>query len=170
MADIVSERPTNGRWSAEVRTQARDYYLAEYSLPAISEELGVPMPTLRYWQNKDGWASAKTALAQTVDSTNLDTMVDSLTRSRSQALNDYQNVQQIAREGLQNEDLRFRDKKQAVDAMMAGLKGESDLLNQSVSTQLILEIAKVLDDELTDPFLRQRIGTKLAAIGQLYGG
>ena len=169
MAEVASKKPIK-RWSSEVRNQARDMYLAEYSLPDISEELEVPLPTLRYWQNKDNWSSTKTALAETVDSANLDNMVDSLTRSRSQALNDYQSIQQVAREGLQDEELKFRDKKQAVDAMMAGLKGEGYLLNQSVSTQLIIEIAKVLDDELTDPFLRQRIGTKVAAIGQLYGG
>tara|TARA_R110000824_G_scaffold25635_5_gene89161 strand:+ start:456 stop:716 length:261 start_codon:yes stop_codon:yes gene_type:complete len=83
-------------------------------------------------------------------------------------MKDYIRIQDTAKDGLYDDELRFRDKKQAVDALAVGLKGERDLLNQNVSMQLILEIAKVLDAEITDPFLRQRIGNKLVAIGQLY--
>ncbi len=158
------------QWDGEIRTSARDFYLSNMSLSEISEELGVPIPTLRYWQNKDRWAESKKTLQQSSDQATIDSMASSLTRSRGEALEDYRVIQKVAKEGLENEELRFRDKKQAVDAMAVGLKGENELMNQSVSVQLILEIAKVLDDELTDPFVRQRIGTKLAAIGQLYGG
>ena len=44
------------QWDGEIRTSARDFYLSNMSLSEISEELGVPIPTLRYWQNKDRWA------------------------------------------------------------------------------------------------------------------
>ena len=55
-------------------------------------------------------------------------------------MQDYIRIQEVAKDGIYDEELRFRDKKQAVDALAIGLKGERDLLNHNVSMQLILEI------------------------------
>ena len=128
----------------------------------------IPVPTIRYWQNKENWTDSKRNLELSTNDSTLDEIAGNLTRSRSQAMQDYIRIQEVAKDGIYDEELRFRDKKQAVDALAIGLKGERELLNQNVSMQLILEIAKVLDEEITDPFIRQRVGNKLAAIGQLY--
>ena len=140
-------KDTKKQWDREVRNNARDLYLTGYTVTEVAVELEIPVPTIRYWQNKDNWTDSKRNLElSTNDST----------------------LEEVAKDGIYDEELRFRDKKQAVDALAIGLKGERELLNQNVSMQLILEIAKVLDEEITDPFIRQRVGNKLAAIGQLY--
>lgn len=156
------------QWNREVRDNARDLYLTGTSVNEIALELEVPVPTVRYWQNKDNWTNSKRSLELSTNDSTLDEIADTLTRSRSEAMKDYIRIQDVAKDGIYDDELRFRDKKQAVDALAIGLKGERELLNQNVSMQLILEVAKVLDEELQDPFLRQRIGNKLAAIGQLY--
>ncbi len=156
------------QWNREVRNSARDLYLTGNSVNEIALELEVPVPTVRYWQNKDNWTDSKKSLELSTNDSTLDEIADTLTRSRSEAMKDYIRIQDVAKDGIYDDELRFRDKKQAVDALAIGLKGERELLNQNVSMQLILEVAKVLDEELQDPFLRQRIGNKLAAIGQLY--
>ena len=156
------------QWNREVRNSARDLYLTGNSVNEIALELEVPVPTVRYWQNKDNWTDSKKSLELYTNDSTLDEIADTLTRSRSEAMKDYIRIQDVAKDGIYDDELRFRDKKQAVDALAIGLKGERELLNQNVSMQLILEVAKVLDEELQDPFLRQRIGNKLAAIGQLY--
>ena len=156
------------QWNREVRNSARDLYLTGNSVNEIALELEVPVPTVRYWQNKDNWTDSKKSLELSTNDSTLDEIADTLTRSRSAAMKDYIRIQDVAKDGIYDDELRFRDKKQAVDALAIGLKGERELLNQNVSMQLILEVAKVLDEELQDPFLRQRIGNKLAAIGQLY--
>ena len=156
------------QWNREVRDNARDLYLTGNSVNEIALELEVPVPTVRYWQNKDNWTNSKRSLELSTNDSTLDEIADTLTRSRSEAMKDYIRIQDVAKDGIYDDELRFRDKKQAVDALAIGLKGERELLNQNVSMQLILEVAKVLDEELQDPFLRQRIGNKLAAIGQLY--
>ena len=167
MADPITKEAKK-QWNREVRDNARDLYLTGYSVTQIASELEVPVPTVRYWQNKDNWTDSKKNLALSSNDSTLDEITGSLTRSRSQAMQDYLRIQEVAKDGIYDDELRFRDKKQAVDALAIGLKGERELLNQNVSMQLILEIAKVLDEEIKDPFIRQRFGNKLAAIGQLY--
>ena len=159
---------TKKQWDREVRNNARDLYLTGYTVTEVAVELEIPVPTIRYWQNKDNWTDSKRNLELSTNDSTLDEIAGNLTRSRSQAMQDYIRIQEVAKDGIYDEELRFRDKKQAVDALAIGLKGERELLNQNVSMQLILEIAKVLDEEITDPFIRQRVGNKLAAIGQLY--
>ena len=161
-------KDTKKQWDREVRNNARDLYLTGYTVTEVAVELEIPVPTIRYWQNKDNWTDSKRNLALSTNDSTLDEIAGNLTRSRSQAMQDYIRIQEVAKDGIYDEELRFRDKKQAVDALAIGLKGERELLNQNVSMQLILEIAKVLDEEITDPFIRQRVGNKLAAIGQLY--
>ena len=167
MADPITKEAKK-QWNREVRDNARDLYLTGYSVTQIASELEVPVPTVRYWQNKDNWTDSKKNLALSSNDSTLDEITGSLTRSRSQAMQDYLRIQEVAKDGIYDDELRIRDKKQAVDALAIGLKGERELLNQNVSMQLILEIAKVLDEEIKDPFIRQRVGNKLAAIGQLY--
>ena len=161
-------KDTKKQWDREVRNNARDLYLTGYTVTEIAAELEIPVPTIRYWQNKDNWTDSKRNLELSTNDSTLDEIAGNLTRSRSQAMQDYIRIQEVAKDGIYDEELRFRDKKQAVDALAIGLKGERELLNQNVSMQLILEIAKVLDEEITDPFIRQRVGNKLAAIGQRY--
>ena len=161
-------KDTKKQWAREVRNNARDLYLTGYTVTEVAVELEIPVPTIRYWQNKDNWTDSKRNLELSTNDSTLDEIAGNLTRSRSQAMQDYIRIQEVAKDGIYDEELRFRDKKQAVDALAIGLKGERELLNQNVSMQLILEIAKVLDEEITDPFIRQRVGNKLAAIGQLY--
>ena len=161
-------KDTKKQWDREVRNNARDLYLTGYTVTEVAAELEIPVPTIRYWQNKDNWTDYKRNLELSTNDSTLDEIAGNLTRSRSQAMQDYIRIQEVAKDGIYDEELRFRDKKQAVDALAIGLKGERELLNQNVSMQLILEIAKVLDEEITDPFIRQRVGNKLAAIGQLY--
>ena len=161
-------KDTKKQWDREVRNNARDLYLTGYTVTEVAVELEIPVPTIRYWQNKDNWTDSKRNLELSTNDSTLDEIAGNLTRSRSQAMQDNIRIQEVAKDGIYDEELRFRDKKQAVDALAIGLKGERELLNQNVSMQLILEIAKVLDEEITDPFIRQRVGNKLAAIGQLY--
>ena len=161
-------KDTKKQWDREVRNNARDLYLTGYTVTEVAVELEIPVPTIRYWQNKDNWTDSKRNLELSTNDSTLDEIAGNLTRSRSQAMQDYIRIQEVAKDGIYDEELRFRDKKQAVDALAIGLKGERELLNQNVSMQLILEIATVLDEEITDPFIRQRVGNKLAAIGQLY--
>ena len=167
MANAIAKDPKK-QWDREVRDNARDLYLTGSSVTDIALELDVPVPTIRYWQNKDNWTNSKRSLELSTNDNTLEEISVTLTRSRSEAMKDYIRIQDVAKDGIYDDELRFRDKKQAVDALAVGLKGERELLNQNVSMQLILEIAKVLDEEITDPFLRQRIGNKLVAIGQLY--
>ena len=168
MAESPSKDNKRQPWSREVRASARDIYITGATIPEISKEIGVPVPTLRYWQGKDNWADSKRNLELASNEATLDNISNALTRSRSDALRDFILIQEVAKDGIEDEDLKFRDKKQAVDSLSMGLKGERELLDQKVSVSLIVEVAKLLDDELTDPFLRQRLGSKLAAIGRLY--
>ena len=112
------------QWNREVRNSARDLYLTGNSVNEIALELEVPVPTVRYWQNKDNWTDSKKSLELSTNDSTLDEIADTLTRSRSEAMKDYIRIQDVAKDGIYDDELRFRDKKQAVDALAIGLKGE----------------------------------------------
>ena len=134
-------KDTKKQWDREVRNNARDLYLTGYTVTEVAVELEIPVPTIRYWQNKDNWTDSKRNLELSTNDSTLDEIAGNLTRSRTQAMQDYIRIQEVAKDGIYDEELRFRDKKQAVDDLAIGLNGERELLNQNVSMQLIVEIA-----------------------------
>ena len=117
-------KDTKKQWDREVRNNARDLYLTGYTVTEVAVELEIPVPTIRYWQNKDNWTDSKRNLELSTNDSTLDEIAGNLTRSRSQAMQDYIRIQEVAKDGIYDEELRFRDKKQAVDALAIGLKGE----------------------------------------------
>ena len=52
-------KDTKKQWDREVRNNARDLYLTGYTVTEVAVELEIPVPTIRYWQNKDNCTDSK---------------------------------------------------------------------------------------------------------------
>ena len=74
----------------------------------------------------------------------------------------------MAQEAVLNENIKFKDKKQASDALIDSLKGEVAILGADLSQQFLLDVAQIIREEITDQETLQRLGTKLTALGRLY--
>jgi len=80
----------------------------------------------------------------------------------------YKLIGSVAQEAVLNENIKFKDKKQASDALIDSLKGEVAILGADLSQQFLLDVAQIIREEITDIETLQRLGTKLTALGRLY--
>ena len=96
------------------------------------------------------------------------TAADITQEANNKLLDGYKLVSNVAQEALLNESIKFKDKKQASDALLESLKGQVSLLGADLSQQFLLDVAKIIREEITDAETLQRLGTKLTALGRLY--
>lgn len=96
-------------------------------------------------------------------------LLTEITREKRQQFDDYKYVRDVSRTALEDEDLEFKDKKQAADTLSMSLKGMSEILNESVPIVLLREVALIVLDEVDDEDTKQRIGERLVALGSVWG-
>ena len=77
-------------------------------------------------------------------------------------------VQSTSQEALLNDNIKFKDKKQASEAFIDSLKGEVAVLGIDLSQQFLLDIAKIIKEEVKDEETLQKLGERLVALGRLY--
>ena len=97
-----------------------------------------------------------------------DDLVLSTVAANERLLSGYRLVQQTSQEALLNDNIKFKDKKQAADAFIDSLKGEVSVLGIDLSQQFLLDIAKIIKEEVTDVEILQRLGERLVSLGRLY--
>jgi len=98
-----------------------------------------------------------------------DITYDDITQeANDKLLEGYKLVNNVAQEALLNDNIKFKDKKQAADALIESLKGQVSLLGADLSQQFLLDVAKIIREEVTDQEILQRLGVKLTALGRLY--
>ena len=92
----------------------------------------------------------------------------STVKANERLLNGFRLVQQVAQDAVLNDSIKFKDKKQASDALIDSLKGEVAVLGVDLSQQFLLDIAQIIREEVKDEETLQRLGERLVAIGRLY--
>ena len=97
-----------------------------------------------------------------------DDIVLSTVKANDKLLKGYKLVQQVAEEAILNDNIKFKDKKQASEALIDSLKGEVAVLGVDLSQQFLLDIAKIIKEEVTDEETLQRLGERLVTVGRLY--
>ena len=80
----------------------------------------------------------------------------------------YKIIFNVAQEAVLNDNIKFKDKKQASEALIESLKGQVSLLGADLSQQFLLDVAQIIREEITDQEVLQRLGVKLTALGRLY--
>jgi len=96
------------------------------------------------------------------------TSTDLTNTANAKLLEGYELVSNVAQEAILNENIKFKDKKQASEALIESLKGQVSLLGADLSQQFLLDVAQIIREEITDQEVLQRLGVKLTALGRLY--
>ena len=155
-------------WPKEVKQEAKDLFGQGKSIDDINEELGVPVPTLQSWRYRYNWADFKRPVNTDAELEVFEDSISTLTSAKKQLMQGYQLIAMAGQDGVLDDELRFRDKKQAVDALTVGLKGQVELRGSELTNEFLVDVAKIIRDEVTDVVTLQRIGEKLVALGKLY--
>ena len=75
----------------------------------------------------------------------------------------------IGEDALLNDDkLKFKDKKQAADVMLAALRGEVEIESAKLTTEFLREIAIAIQEEVKDEETLRRLATRLTSIGEVF--
>jgi len=165
-------------WTEKIREEAKKLYERGSELLEISEQLGVPLELLNTWSftgqwnvlpdnlviGKDAFPSAIERKESIYDIT----PADIIQEATDDLLEGYKLVGNAAQEALLNDNIKFKDKKQASDALIESLKGQVSLLGADLSQQFLLDVAKIIREEITDQEILQRLGVKLIALGRFY--
>jgi hypothetical protein len=96
------------------------------------------------------------------------TSTDLTNEANAKLLEGYKLIGNVAQEAVLNENIKFKDKKQASEALIESLKGQVSLLGADLSQQFLLDVAQIIREEITDQEVLQRLGVKLTALGRLY--
>jgi hypothetical protein len=187
MAERNPRKPKNisqKTWDENLEKEARELYERGLALSDIEERLGIPLVLLNDWKFMNQWELASSEVSSVVEvvqpsditpvltnnnvSATNDDMVLSTVAANERLLSGYRLVQQTAQEALLNDNIKFKDKKQAADAFIDSLKGEVAVLGIDLSQQFLLDIAKIIKEEVTDVEILQRLGERLVSLGRLY--
>ena len=169
-------------WTEKLREEAKTLYEGGSELLEISEQLGIPIELLTSWSflgqwnvlpdtliiGEDEFPTAVVPVVSTETSIYDITYDDITQEANNKLLEGYKLVNNVAQEALLNDNIKFKDKKQASDALIESLKGQVSLLGADLSQQFLLDVAKIIREEVTDQEILQRLGVKLTALGRLY--
>jgi len=169
-------------WTEKLREEAKTLYEGGSELLEISEQLGIPIELLTSWSflgqwnvlpdtliiGEDEFPTAVVPVVSTETSIYDITYDDITQEANDKLLEGYKLVNNVAQEALLNDNIKFKDKKQAADALIESLKGQVSLLGADLSQQFLLDVAKIIREEVTDQEILQRLGVKLTALGRLY--
>ena len=175
-------RKSQEDWTEKIREEAKKLYERGSELLEISEQLGVPLELLTAWSFTEQWdvlpdtlVIGKDALPTALESEDKKeesiydiTPADIAQEANDKLLEGYKLVTNVAQEALLNDNIKFKDKKQATDAYLESLKGQAALLGSDLSQEFLLDVAKIIREEVTDQEILQRLGVKLTALGRLY--
>ena len=177
-----SGRSPQEDWTEKIREEAKKLYERGSELLEISEHLGVPLELLTTWQftgqwdvlpdmlviGEDAFPTAVVPRERKEESIYDITPADLAQDANDKLLDGYKLVTNVAQEALLNDNIKFKDKKQATDAYLESLKGQVALLGADLSQEFLLDVAKIIREEITDQETLQRLGVKLTALGRLY--
>ena len=175
-------RKSQEDWTEKIREEAKKLYERGSELLEISEQLGVPLELLTAWSfteqwdvlpdtlviGKDAFPTALQSVEKKEESIYDITPADIAQEANDKLLEGYKLVTNVAQEALLNDNIKFKDKKQATDAYLESLKGQAALLGSDLSQEFLLDVAKIIREEVTDQEILQRLGVKLTALGRLY--
>ena len=177
-----SNRNSKENWAEKIREEAKKLYERGSELVEISEQLGVPYELLTSWQFIEQWDVLPDTLIIGEDAfpTSIEkvepttptiydrTSADLSNEANAKLLEGYKLIGNVAQEAVLNDNIKFKDKKQASEALIESLKGQVSLLGADLSQQFLLDVAQIIREEITDQEVLQRLGVKLTALGRLY--
>ena len=161
----------------KARKEAQELYERGIALRDISSQLDIPYDDLNQWRFVEQWEVLPVEIPK---STELDTTPEktlavsnddlslSTVEANEKLLQGYRLIAKTAEEAVLNDNLKFKDKKQATDTLVASLKGQVDVLGVDLSQQFLLDVAQIIREEVQDEETLKRLGTRLVAIGRLY--
>ena len=168
-----TEYPETGvkRWGEDVKNQAFMMYLhpAKPSMDSISQETGVPRDTIIYWRDSQGWVNKRSEMLTALAEQSYGEALAEIIRRKKQELADYDRISQVAMDAIADEDLYFKDKKQAIDAKIASSKAANEIKIEEEQKALIREIAIIIDEEVRDAQTRQAVGERLLQLEHSWG-
>lgn len=168
--ESINTRKIRDPWPIDTRERALELYISQDTpnIPAISDELGVPEDTIKYWRKNENWVGKRKELYQSASATLVGDLLSKEVRRRRQMLKDFEYMRDVAIEGVEDEELEFRDKKQAIDSLNMAVKGMADILDRGVSVVFLQEIAQIIIEEVEDEDTKQRLGERLVSLGSVW--
>ena len=178
MAERDPRKPKNvsqKTWEEKLEKDARELYERGIALPEIEERLGIPLILLNDWKFMNQWELPEPEVPAVpekqeveIEPVNNDDIILSTVAANERLLAGYRLVQSTSQEALLNDNIKFKDKKQASEAFIDSLKGEVAVLGIDLSQQFLLDIAKIIKEEVKDEETLQKLGERLVALGRLY--
>ena len=181
MAERDPRKPKNvsqKTWEEKLEKDARELYERGIALPEIEERLGIPLILLNDWKFMNQWELPEPEVPEVpavpekqeveIEPVNNDDIILSTVAANERLLAGYRLVQSTSQEALLNDNIKFKDKKQASEAFIDSLKGEVAVLGIDLSQQFLLDIAKIIKEEVKDEETLQKLGERRVALGRLY--
>ena len=156
----------SSRWTPETKEAAYSLYLTQQfpDIDAISDTLGVPVATLQDWVSKGGWVNKRKAAYSASLEQTFELAVAEINSRRQQALETLERGLVISAAGIEDPDLYFRDKKQALDSARDYIKLAKEIYDTEAPKLMLQEIGKIILEEVQDADAKRRVTERLLAL------
>lgn len=186
MAESGNGKLPKENWPQSTKDEAQRLYTREgKSIADISEAISVPVPTITRWCKKGNWRLERWSLeAAGVELTKADVPASNGNGVEKKPVDVASALEIEARENLKrglkllgdigedallnDEKLKFRDKKQAADVMLEALRGEVEIESAKLTTEFLREIAIAIQEEVKDEETLRRLAIRLTSIGEVF--
>ena len=186
MAESGNGKFPKENWPRSTKDEAQRLYTRDgKSIAEISSKLDVPVTTLTRWCKNGNWRLEKWSLeAVSSELARVDEPTSNGNAIEKKPVDIASSLEIEARENLKkglkllgdigedallnDEKLKFKDKKQAADVMLAALRGEVEIESAKLTTEFLREIAIAIQEEVKDEETLRRLATRLTSIGEVF--
>ena len=158
-------------WGERIRNLAFNMYISQdgITLEQISQKLGVPTSTLSTWRHSDNWVEKRRAAHAIVAEGSYEATIANITVRNIEAIKRLQQANDEALKGINDENLEFKDKKQATDALINTSKAMGALMEKEFSGALISQIVTIIKEEVSSIEEQHAVAERLLALHSAWG-
>lgn len=184
---VITKRPIGKKGhSPETRAEAKELYVIEgLAVKEIAEKLSISKFTIESWVKGNKWERERKAIKKQTESSIFDEGVKRLITRKTEAVENYIEVQQRASEALKEKDentkeykLKFKDASSAAGTLDQAIKGEFALSEEEIPIRVMEYFVKLFIDSVEEimdedtknfkPEIAQKLATRYMQKAQAF--
>ncbi len=142
------------------KAEAKALFVQGFSLKTISKQIDVPSTVINKWAETESWIEER---EEYMNQTTMD-RIEEMRAGQEITLADLDNVKKTAIESIKDKKVVPKKFQESVGAYIQAEEMQRKIKVEAIQVQFLIEVAKVLREEISDTDLLNRIGNRLSKL------
>ena len=116
------------------------------------------------WSDKHNWRKTAVVLEEKALQKTTDKLAEILSNQDIEHLLSYKLLEQKGKAALEGDEVKVRTAGEALDLVDKGIKGQRTIVSNALQMEFVMDVAKVIKEEITDLVLVNRVAQRLAEV------